>query len=296
LIFFTLCGILFMLIDKGGFLMEKFKTNHIYNEDCIETLRTIYKSKEKIDIVVTSPPYNTSRVGRKDKYSTRYDGYGDNMTDDEYISWTKKIFNALNYTLSDNGCILYNISYSGENTHLQHLVVSEIISNTDFTVADVIYWKKNSALPNNVSKNKLTRIVEPIYVFCRKSELLTFNSNKKVKSINEKTNQKFYENVFNFIEAKNNDGSNNLNKATFSSDLVYSLLDMYATDESIVYDPFMGTGTTAIGALRYNKENGYNLKFIGSEISSQQVEFSNNRIVEFENMIDKGRKTNVQLL
>ena len=273
--------------------MEKFKTNHIYNEDCIETLRTIYKSKEKIDIVVTSPPYNTSRVGRKDKYSTRYDGYGDNMTDDEYISWTKKIFNALNYTLSDNGCILYNISYSGENTHLQHLVVSEIISNTDFTVADVIYWKKKSALPNNVSKNKLTRIVEPIYVFCRKSELLTFNSNKKVKSINEKTNQKFYENVFNFIEAKNNDGSNNLNKATFSSDLVYSLLDMYATDESIVYDPFMGTGTTAIGALRYNKENGYNLKFIGSEISSQQVEFSNNRIVEFENMIDKGRKINV---
>ena len=122
---------------------------------------------------------------------------------------------------------------------------------------------------------------------------MTFNSNKKVKSINEKTNQKFYENVFNFIEAKNNDGSNNLNKATFSSDLVYSLLDMYATDESIVYDPFMGTGTTAIGALRYNKENGYNLKFIGSEISSQQVEFSNNRIVEFENMIDKGRKTNV---
>ena len=84
-----------------------------------------------------------------------------------------------------------------------------------------------------------------------------------------------------------------MNKATFSSDLVYSLLDMYATDESIVYDPFMGTGTTAIGALRYNKENGYNLKFIGSEISSQQVEFSNNRIVEFENMIDKGRKTNV---
>ena len=123
---------------------------------------------------------------------------------------------------------------------------------------------------------------------------MTFNSNKKVKSINEKTNQKFYENVFNFIEAKNNDGSNNLNKATFSSDLVYSLLDMYATDESIVYDPFMGTGTTAIGALRYNKENGYNLKFIGSEISSQQVEFSNNRIIEFENMIDKGRKTNVQ--
>mgnify|MGYP003589134662 FL=1 len=110
----------------------------------------------------------------------------------------------------------------------------------------------------------------------------------------EKTNQKFYENVFNFIEAKNNDGSNNLNKATFSSDLVYSLLDMYATDESIVYDQFMGTGTTAIGALRYNKENGYNLKFIGSEISSQQVEFSNNRIIEFENMIYKGRKTNVQ--
>ena len=154
-------------------------------------------------------------------------------------------------------------------------------------MADVIYWKKKSALPNNVSRNKLTRIIEPIYVICRKSELLTFRSNKKVKSVNEKTNQKFYENVFNFIEAKNNDGSNNLNKATFSSDLVYSLLDMYAVDNSLVYDCFMGTGTTAIGVMKYNSANNASLNFIGSEISSKQVEFSNNRICEFEKSILK---------
>lgn len=61
--------------------------------------------------------------------------------------------------------------------------------------------KKKSALPNNVSHNKLTRICEFVFVFCRKNEYKTFVANKQVKS-QSKTGQKYYENIFNFIEAK----------------------------------------------------------------------------------------------
>lgn len=96
--------------------------------------------------------------------------------------------------------------------------------------------EKSSALPNNTSKNKLTRICEFVYVFVRKSELKTFNTNKRVKSVSSR-GQSYYENVFNLIEARNNDGSNNLNKATFSSELVLKLLDIYYTG-GVVYDPF----------------------------------------------------------
>ena len=84
------------------------------------------------------------------------------------------------------------------------------------------------------------------------------------------------ENIFNFIEAPNNDGSNKLNKATYSSELCEKLLSIYAHDGMSVYDPFMGTGTTAIACEKMNMEWCF-----GSELSEAQVEYSKNRLEEF---------------
>ena len=63
------------------------------------------------------------------------------------------------------------------------------------------------------------------------------------------------------------------NRATFSTDLCKQLLTIYATDEAVVYDPFMGTGTTALAC----KQMG--LHYIGSEISEQQCEWAKSRLL-----------------
>ena len=109
------------------------------------------------------------------------------------------------------------------------LLIADIIRNTDFITADQIIWKKRSATPNNRSKNKLTRITENVFVFVKKNEIKTFNMNKAVKSVIEKTGQKNYENIYNFIEAKNNDKGEHkkINKATYSVDLCEQLLSRY---------------------------------------------------------------------
>lgn len=257
--------------------------NKIYNEDCFITMDRMIKENIKVDNIITSPFYNTCRSSKchlsqksRDNHEGRYDIHIDNMTNEEYIKFTEKLFNTYDLILKENGCILYNLSYSSENTHLIWLVIANIIQNTNFTIVDDIIWKKKSALPNNVSSNKLTRICEHIFVICRKDEIKTFKSNKKVKSIS-KTGQKFYENIFNYIEAPNNDGSNKLNKATFSSDLVKQLLNIYAVPNSLIYDSFMGTGTTAVAC----KEMG--CTYLGSEISKAQCEFAENRILTIDN-------------
>ena len=247
--------------------------NKIYNEDCFETMNKM--PNEFIDLIITSPPYNTSRKNTNDLYNDRYDEYIDCKTDDEYINWTINLFNHYDKILKKNSCILYNISYSSENTYLIWHLVSDIIRKTNFITADCIIWKKNSAIPNNRSKNKLTRICEFIFVFVRKNELETFICNKKEISKIEKTGQSNYENIFNFIEAKNNDGSNELNKATYSSELVRKLLRIYNKKDSLIYDSFMGTGTTAKACLMEN------INFIGSELSKKQVDFANKRLVPF---------------
>ena len=99
-----------------------------------------------------------------------------------------------------------------------------------------------------------------------------------MKSVREDTGQKYYDNVYNFIEAKNNDGPCKLNKATYSSDLCLSLFNIYAKPDYVIYDPFMGTGTTAIACLRYNDGNNQ-IVCIGSELSAAQVEYSKDRIL-----------------
>jgi len=248
---------------------KMIELNKIHNEDCLSTMLKI-----KCDLVLTSPPYNTSRKGSSLDSACaniRYDDFDDCKTDKEYIDWTISIFKGFNECLNENGTILYNLSYSSENTYLMWLVIAEIINKTDFIVADKITWKKPSTSPNSCSPNKLTRICEDVFIFCRKTEISTFYMNKEISS-ERKTGQIAYKNYFNFIEAKNNDGSNDIHKATFSSELVRKLLRLYAKPNSVCYDPFMGTGTTAVGCILEK------INYIGSEISKLYIDFSEKRI------------------
>lgn len=256
--------------------------NEIYLERCEETMKRFISEGISVDLILTSPPYNTNKKYGKAKTVLdvkedgsfpylRYDTVLDTMTNDEYIDWSIKLFIDFSKIVKPNGVVLYNMSYGNENTEIMLHTLSKIMSSTIWTLADIIAWKKSNAIPNNVSPNRLTRIVEYIYVFCRRGEEKSFHCNKPVTST--RTNgQKMFGNLFNFIEAKNNDGQCPYNKATFSSDLVLSLLNMYGVKEGVVYDPFMGSGTTAIGALRYG------CNYLGSEISQNQVQFALNRI------------------
>jgi len=241
---------------------------NIFNENCDDTLERI--ETKSINAIITSPPYNIIRPNSTDR---GYDLYKDGMCNEEYIAWTIGLFNDFYRILEDKGVVIYNMSYGTENTTLMSITIADIIRHTEFTLADIIVWKKDSATPNNVSSNKLTRIVEHIYIFCKKDNFMDFSANKKVVAERE-TGQKIYENVFNFIKAKNNDGSQDMNKATFSTDLIRKLIDIYVPKDSLIYDPFMGTGTTAVAAVQKD------CNFIGSELSLDQCVYARKRIAE----------------
>lgn len=241
---------------------------------CEDAISLMKKKEVKVTGIITSPPYNTSRSGRSDPLNRRYIGYNDSMSNEEYIDWQVGLFREFDNILEIDGCILLNLSYSSENTDTIWLLVAGIIQNTPFTTSDHIVWKKKSAIPNNRSKNKLTRITESIFVFCRKTEKNTFNANKQVVSIIEKTKQKNYKNTFNFIEADNSDkGPHKLeHKATFSTDLITKLIDIYFPKGSKLFDPFMGTGTVGLSCVRGG------LSFIGSEVNKTYFDISCERV------------------
>lgn len=251
--------------------MSMDKRNYIHNGDCLEFMKDY---SGDINLILTSPPYNMTKRPGGNADSGRYDEYEDWKEADEYIDWSVQLFSSFDNSLVENGVVLYNFSYSIENPSMPYQLVAEIAKRTNFVLADTIIWKKKSSIPYPASPNRLQRIFEFVFVFVRENEMNTFTTNKQVSTVS-KTGQKYYTPVMNFIEAKNNDGATKeINQATFSTDLVTQLLQTYAKSEIsfVVYDPFMGTGTTAKGCVEYG------CSYLGTEISKTQCDYAKERI------------------
>lgn len=246
-----------------------YKTDNsvLFCGDCEEAMSRMVDEGIKIDKVITSPPYNI----RRDLPDVKYDLYKDGMPNEEYIDWIIRIFALFDKLMNKDGAIIWNMSYGGENSELLPLCIASIIEKTNFTLADILIWKKKSARPNNVSPNKMTRIVEFVYVFCRKEEFLTFKTCKKPVG-QMPSGQAVYENMFNFFEADNNDGFTELNHSTYSTQFVFEIIDRYVLPSDIVLDPFSGTGTTMVACEARNRKGYY------VELSENQCDYSVRRM------------------
>lgn len=238
----------------------------IYNGDCRVAVERI--DRDSVDCVLTSPPYNTQPMNG----TNMYDVHVDEMSEEDYRKLCVEIVSKCDDVLKKNGVILWNTSYGAHNSDQFVKVVSDICEKTNFTIADVIVWKKDCAFPNTCSPNRLTRICEFVFVLVRRDEMMTFYCNKQKKSVRD-TGQQMYAPIENIVFAKNNDGvTMGMNNATFSTDFARKLLGLYCPSGGVVYDPFMGTGTTASAA------RDLSLDCYGSELSEKQCEYAKKRL------------------
>ena len=247
------------------------KINKIYNEDNLLTMNRM--SDKFLNGIITSPPYNIT-TKRSDCYYNNGYSDNDNLTEEQYLSVRTNEFKEFERILKDDGVICYNISYHNENPILPTLLMAKVHQETNLTLADIITWKKPNAIPFQTSPTKLSRICELIYVFVKKDHLHTFKTNKEISKVNERTGQNFYKNYTNIIEAANNDGFKSNLKASFSSELVEKLIHIYFPEGSLIYDPFLGCGTTSKACI--NKK----CSFIGSE---RIEEFYNDALKNIKN-------------
>jgi site-specific DNA-methyltransferase (adenine-specific) len=94
------------------------------------------------------------------------------------------------------------------------------------------------------------------------------NSSEYANAVKTEVGEKFYKNYVNIIEAKNNDGIKCKLKASYSEEFVEKLMNIYFPKESLIYDPFMGIGTTA----RACSKNGRN--YLGSELDKEHYDIA----------------------
>lgn len=236
-----------------------------YHGDTLDVMDILIKENTKIDFVLTSPPYNM-RNHEKYMYNNTKT-FKDNKSNEEYQDWIVSLFHKYEKLLNKNGVVLLNLNYisSLKNKAINLFkIIVEIEEKTGFTLIDQICWKKDNAMP--IPEARLSRIWENIWVFIRNDDWVTFRAKHRSKM----------QGKHNYIYAPNNDFSNNINKACFSSSMVEQLLNLYDVKKNdIILDNFMGTHTTAIGCEKIG------CKWIGIELDEDTYKHGIDRVNDY---------------
>jgi site-specific DNA-methyltransferase (adenine-specific)/modification methylase len=247
-------------------LEAEMELNKIHNENCIDTL---FKMEDgSVDVVVTSPPYNMNLRIRNGKYcsrqivkefSTKYSDFDDNMPIAEYNKFHSRILKEL---LRVSDLVFYNIQIVTGSKRS----IFKMIGDFNESLKDIIVWDKGHAQPA-MQKGVLNRQTELLLVFEKDYPISRQFRNRA----------RFDRGTLSDLwTIKRERTSNKRNAAIMPQELVAKILKNFSNEGDVIYDPFSGTGTTAYVAKKLKR------KFIGSEINSELVDFTNERLDEIE--------------
>ena len=235
--------------------------NKIFNEDCIETLKRL--DNNSIDCVITSPPYNMNLRIRNGKYcsrqivkeiSTKYSNFADNLPIEEY---NKFHTNVLRELLRVSKVVFYNIQIVTGSKRS----IFKMIGEFNEFLKDIIVWDKCVAQPA-MQKQVLNKQTELILVF---ESDYPISRQFRYGQFERGTLQDIW-------QIKRGKKISKDHGATFPEELVHKILDNFTMEGDLIYDPFMGVGTTAIVAKKMNR------KYLGSEINKDYYDIIINRL------------------
>ena len=226
--------------------------NKLYVEDCMETMQKM--SNNFVDISITSPPYNlsTDRI-------YKYDGvYKDSLDQDDYFVWQKNIIQELMRVTKNY--VFYNVQMVSGNKEALWKLIGYFSKN----LKEVLIWDKIHAEPA-ISDKVLNSQFEFVLVFAKNGadkryfDKGNFRRGSLSNVIREGKNTK----LRNKIEGHG---------AIFPLNIPGFFVKNFSRAGELVYDPFMGSGTTALAAMILGRN------WVGSEISANYAKQCNDRI------------------
>ena len=236
--------------------MNNLELNKIYCESNLETMSKM--PDNFVDYVLTSPPYNVGKNGLNGE-GKKYNLHNDTLDSSNYFEQQKHLINQLLRVTKYH--IFYNIQLLSGNKNAVMKLMGVFANN----IKEVIIWNKKNGVPA-MEQGVFNSAYEFIIVF----------------SNDQPDKRKFYDaefrgtqnNVFTIKNTHSNPFAD-VHKAIMPLDIPRYFMQLFGKQNDIWYDPFMGTGTTAVASIMEDK------KFIGSEISKEYVDLANNRLVPY---------------
>lgn len=257
-------------------LPKEEKTEYIENSISNEVLDKIFcKSSEKMEelpensvhLMVTSPPYN---VGKE---------YDQNLTLMEYRQFLKRVWVEVKRVLVPGGRVCINVANLGRKPYIPlHTFIIEDMLDLGFLMRGEIIWDKNSSGSTSTAwgswlsaKNPTLRDIHEYILVFSKGTFSRENLNRKT-TISKEEFLEFTKSVWSFsAEQATKVG----HPAPFPIELPYRLIQLYTFEGEVILDPFIGSGQTAIAAIKTARH------YVGYDINENYVKLANKRIQEF---------------
>jgi len=238
----------------------------IANTDTLDFLKTV--PDRKINLVVTSPPYNIGKV------------YEKKLKLQDYLNWQFEVIKECHRILVDGGSLCWEVGNyieSGEVFPLDIYFYNMIKQLSDFKLRNRIIWYFEHGLH---SKKRLSGRYETILWFT-KGDNYTFNldlirvpqkypgkrnykgENKGAPSCNplgknpsdvwKVLEEDWNKLIWDIPNVKANHPEKTIHPAQFPIELVERLVLALTNENDIVLDPFMGVGSTIVASILHNR-------------------------------------------
>jgi len=224
-----------------------------------------------LHLMITSPPYNVSKE------------YDDDLSLNEYLQLLENSFSETYRVLVNGGRACINVANLGRKPYIPLSdYISKMMLKIGFNMRGEIIWNKAaSASPSTAwgswqsAANPILRdIHEYILIFSKGN----YNREKGAKE-NTITKEQFME-WTKSIWTMNAESARRIgHPAPFPEELPYRLIQLYSFKDDIILDPFMGSGTTAISALKSDRI------FVGYDISKEYLNLANKRLQPYLSQI-----------
>jgi len=241
-----------------------------------EKLDTIFNSSSEqmkelpdnsIHLMVTSPPYN---VGKD---------YDDDLTLTEYLAFLKRVWAETYRVLVPGGRACINVANLGRKPYIPlHAFIIHDMNEIGFLMRGEIIWDKGASASastawgswQSASNPTLRDTHEYILVFS-KGNFRREKLDGRADTISKEEFLEFTKSVWTFAsESARKIG----HPAPFPIELPYRLIQLYTFKDEVILDPFMGSGQTALAALKAGRH------YVGYETNEEYLKLAGRRIVE----------------
>ena len=249
---------------------KNIELNKIYNESCLTTLSKL--EDDSIDVVITSPPYNMNLRIRKGEYcsrqivkeiSTKYEGFADNLPIEEYNKFHSDVLREL---LRVSNLVFYNIQIVTGSKRSIFKMIGDFSKN----LKDIIIWDKGHAEPA-IQQQVLNRQSELILVFEK-----DYPISRQFRSATFKRGT--LSDIWKIGKYKKKEKGQN-HGAVFPEELIKTIIENFSKKNDVIYDPFLGTGTTAVVAKKLERQ------YLGSELLKSYYKISQKRLKEVGDLL-----------
>lgn len=218
-----------------------------------------------VSLMVTSPPYH---VGKD---------YDSGTTFEEYLDLLTRVFTEVHRVLQPGGRAVVNVANLGRRPYvpLSHLVTSRMIEIGFFMRAEII-WQKAKGAAGNCAwgswRSPSNPVVRDVHEYC-----LCFSKgrfDRVVRGVPAISAEAFMESTLSIWNIPAESAKRVNHPAPFPVELPRRFIDLYTFDGELVLDPFMGSGTTAVAAVKTGRT------YIGYETDADYVESARKRLAE----------------